>query len=283
MNDARLGQFEFPHLDDGLATRHLVMIHDTDVELLSRRDVRVPGLGVFISTSADRRVERAAVLAWRDEVNEFVRERLDFPVKMSRSRQADFDVELGLRLLNDTREIEQFEHPAFWCWLATEVFPHLVVHRWGWPSLSDEGAAPTSKRAWRRFNTSLRNGLRLTVYRVGVLGEDIARRCDEQEFQDILERPAFGNDPRVARIILAGLADAFDERATTGYGLGGSDGPSRTDHAKRVAVLLRVWNAMRPLCFLPDEEIARLTLDAISETLHVWKADADESPATGSR
>lgn len=203
------------------------------------------------------RVTESRLLEWRADLNDWAYDN-GFPAKLNGQRSSDWNVALGLRLVTDTRNIPEALHPAVWCWLATNLLPHLVVHRWGWPALVD-GEPPDGREQWARFGLDLRNGLRLAVHRIVTYGPELARRATEQEFQSIQYRPAFGLDQRVARLVLWSLVEAVDDPRSN-YGKHGGD---RTNDANDVCIELRVVNSLRPLCFASDSQVVRIVHEII--------------------
>ncbi len=198
------------------------------------------------------RAELSSLLGLRSELTDWAADAFGFPGALeSEKRKADWNTELGLQLLQRLGEHAEGRHPNVHAWLASALVPHLVVHRWGWPETGRDGAVPSSPRKWSRFGMGLRNGLRLALYRVQVLGEDVARNANEQEFQDVLERPAFGNDPRVARTILARLIELHEDPRSS-YGKAGL---GRTAHCAAALPRLRTLNVLRPLAFLDERDI----------------------------
>lgn len=207
--------------------------------------------------AANRRVTEAELRAWRDSLNHWAYERR-FPGTLNYERRSNWDVDLGVRLLEDTNGLPEAFHPDVWCWIAVQLLPHLVVYRWGWPNPVD-GEPPRGRSAWARFGHDLRNGLRLAMHRIATYGPDIARRASEQEFQSIQYRPAFGLDQRVARTVLETLVDSADD-ADSNYG---KNGGTRALDANLVCTELRVINSLRPLCFLAEKELREVALDVI--------------------
>lgn len=199
--------------------------------------------------AADRRVTDAQLREWRDTLNDWAVDE-GFPSPLNSERRSHWDVRLGTRLLEDTRELPEFLHPDIWTWVATHLLPHLVVYRWDWPD-GDDDEVPTARSKWARFGPDLRNGLRLAMHRVVTYGPDLAQRASEQEFQSIQYRPAFGTDPRVARLILETLVEALDDPDS----LYGKHGGSRTLDCNHVCIELRYVNSLKPLCFLTDDGV----------------------------
>jgi hypothetical protein len=200
----------------------------------------------------ERQVSVEELRSWRDELNDWAFERA-FPSPLNAERRSAWDVDLGLRLLEDTHGLPEAMHPDVWCWLATHLFPHFIVYRWGWPA-GREGAPPEGRSPWARFGGDLRNGLRLAMHRILTYGPDIARRASEQEFQSIQYRPAFGLDQRVAQVVLRSLVDAWDDPKSN-YG---KNNGTRALDGNYVCIELRIVNSLRPLSFSSDEEIEKI-------------------------
>lgn len=207
--------------------------------------------------AGERQATAEELVSWRDELNEWAAARA-FPQQLNTERRSAWDVDLGLRLLRDTDGLPEATHPDVWCWLATNLLPHFVVFRWGWPPLN-EGAPPGGRSSWARFGGDLRNGLRLAMHRITTYGPDIAHRASEQEFQSIQYRPAFGLDQRVARVVLGTLVDEWDD-PNSNYG---KNGGTRALDNNDVCIELRLVNSLRPLCFSTDEEIKAIVRDVI--------------------
>lgn len=238
----------------------------------------VPSLAALIETPADmmtnhpfdlrlahfyphgERVSTAELEAWRSDLNSWASDK-GFGNKTV--RKSDWDVELGLRLIQDLDGHPEADHPEVWCWLATNLLPHFVVFRWGWPGSRKTQSTdievgddlPTSgPQSWARFGPTDKNALFLARYRVLVFGETLARRASQQEFQSLHYRPAYGLDPRVARVILSKLVSAFDD-PDSNYG---KHGGIRKDDCNDVCIELQKINSLQPLCFRTDEEIIDL-------------------------
>lgn len=208
------------------------------------------------------------LLSWREELNRWAWER-GFPAPMDLAGRSRWDVELGSRLLADLSEVPELLHPRVWCWLATELLPHFVVHRWDWPK-ADQGDPPATTAAWRRFGDRAENGLRLVLHRVMVFGPETCLRATEQEFQSLRNRPAYGSDPRVAKIVLETLIEAFDN-PDSNYG---KNGGSRTLDANYVCIELRLINSLRPLAHLSDDRVSAVVTSVI-ERLPELRDDRD--------
>jgi len=202
-------------------------------------------------------VEKSQLMAWRTDLNEWAFQKglLDGAKNVSIS---DWDVDLGVRLVADIGTLPEFLHPETWCWIATNLLPHFVVFRWGWPALED-GEVPNTASRWVRFGRDLRNGLRLATHRIFTYGEELSRLATEQEFQSIQYRPAYGLDQRVARLILQTLVEAAADR-NSNYG---KNGGSRALDCNEVCIELRVLNSMRPLCFASDSQIVTVVHEVI--------------------
>lgn len=221
--------------------------------------------------AAARRVEVAELEAWRGELNSWASDR-GFPSDMNETMRSAWDVELGQRLLADTEGLPEAQHPDVWCWLATNLLPHLVVYRWGWPELTKDGEVPTGRSAWVRFGDDLRNGLHLAMHRIIVYGPDLASHATEQEFQSVLNRPAFGRDRRVAAVVMSTLRECLADEDSN-YG---KNGGTRTLDADDVCIELRVINSLRPLCFAPDDEIRGIVKNAV-ERLPEYRKESNRA------
>lgn len=209
--------------------------------------------------AAALRVTEEQLTCWRSALLEWAYAH-GFPKPLNTERRIDWDVSLGARLYEDTNGLPEAFHPDVWCWMATHLLPHFVVYRWGWPPLRD-GAAPLGRAAWARFGSTLQNGLRLALHRVATYGPELARRASEQEFQSVQNRPAFGRDQRVARVILQTLVEAADDESSR---YGRDDGGGRALDADRVCTELRLINSLQPFCFATDDELRQVVLDVIN-------------------
>lgn len=207
--------------------------------------------------AAETKVKEGELLAWREDLNAWAHNS-GYPGNLTEKARSDWDVALGARLLADTEEIPEAQHPAVWCWLATNLLPHLIVYRWGWPK-SNGDDPPTGRDPWARFGPSDKNGLLLARQRVQTYGTELARRATEQEFQSIQYRPAFGLDQRVARLVLETMLTALDD-PTSNYG---KNGGGRALDANDVCIEIRLINSLRPLSFATDDEIVAIVNDAI--------------------
>ena len=217
--------------------------------------------------SPERRVDESQLLDWRSDLNKWAFEH-GFPEKLGEISRSNWDVDLGLRLREDTKFLPEALHPDVWCWIATYLLPHFVVYRWDWPS-PNEGEAPRGAAKWARFGRDLRNGLRLSVHRVVTYGEQVARLASEQEFQSIQYRPAYGLDQRVARLILETLVEAFED-PNSNYG---KNGGSRALDCNDVCIELRVLNSMRPLCFASDRQVVAIVHQVIERLPELRRAE----------
>jgi hypothetical protein len=221
--------------------------------------------------AADR-VSEGLLREWRGELTAWAYDR-GFPAALNSERRSTWDVELGGKLLQDTAGMLEQAHPGVWCWLATYLLPHFVVYRWGWPARK-EGECPSGREPWVRFGTDLRNALRLAMYRVSTYGSDACLLASEQEFQSIQYRPAFGMDPRVARVILHTLVTEH-ENPSSNYGKGGG---SRALDCNFVCIELRLINSLRPFAFASEDEIVT-TVRRVIERLPSLRPNADGSKA----
>lgn len=244
-----------PRLSGSTTWRPLLDHHGKPAEALS--NLAIDLRRAEFHAAGGHQVTEDDLLRWRDELNDWAYAR-SFPSPLNTERRSDWDVDLGLRLLEDTEGLPEAAHPDVWCWLATNLLPHFVVYRWGWPGRR-EGDAPEGRSPWARFGGDLRNGLRLAMHRIATYGPEIARRASEQEFQSIQYRPAFGIDQRVARVVLQTLVDAWDDPKSN-YG---KNKGTRALDGNYVCIELRIVNSLRPLCFFKDEEIQATVLDII--------------------
>jgi hypothetical protein len=212
--------------------------------------------------NCEPRVTEEQLLNWRTDLNSWAYDK-GFPSVMDTKQRSAWDMDLGVRLLNDTRNLPESLHPDVWCWIAVHLLPHFIVHRWGWPTDTKDGKPPTGIAKWSRFGREQKNGLRLAMRRVDTYGEDIARKADQEEFQFIENRPAFSLDRRVSRAILSTLIDAFENKQSPyGKTSKGSKGGRRID-ANLVGIELRRINSMKPLCFASDDEVATIVTGVI--------------------
>lgn len=245
----------FPRASGSGTWRQLLDLYGKSAEQLI--DLPIDLKRAEFHPAGGHRVTEARLLEWRADLNDWAYDN-GFPAKLNGQRISDWNVALGMRLLTDTRNIPEALHQGVWCWLATNLLPHFVIHRWGWPASSD-GEPPNGREKWARFGLDLRNGLRLAVHRIITYGPELTGRATEQEFQSIQYRPAFGFDQRVARIVLSALVEAFHDPRSN-YG---KDGGDRTDDANDVCMELRVVNSLRPLCFASDAQIAGVVHEII--------------------
>lgn len=203
------------------------------------------------------RIGENELAEWRADLNSWAYDH-HFPAALNSERRSSWDVELGKRLLADVDGLPEAQHPDVWCWIATNLIPHFIVHRWGWPALKD-GATPTGRVAWSRFGGDLKNGLRIAMHRILTYGPDNTSQAIEQEFQSIQYRPAFGLDRRVAGVVMDTLLRCWEDPGSY-YG---KHGGSRALDNDDVCIELRLINSLRPLCFASDDEIQTIVLDAV--------------------
>jgi hypothetical protein len=260
----------FPRASGNTAWRPLLDLHGEVPEKLIDKpfDLR----RAEFHPAGDTRVTEMALQQWRDDLNVWAYDRR-FPGQLDSERRSAWDVDLGVKLLDDTGKIPEALHPDVWCWLAVHLLPHFVVYRWGWPATTD-GAPPTAREPWARFGSDLRNGLRLALHRIITYGADLAHRASEQEFQSIQYRPAFGLDQRVARVVLRTLVDENDDPSSN-YG---KNGGTRALDANFVCIELRLINSLQPLCFASDATIADTVRGVIESLPDLRRSDA---PASG--
>lgn len=245
----------FPRASGGESWRHLLEHHGKQPEELI--DLPLDLRQAEFHPAGEVKVSQAELEAWRDDLTRWAYER-QFPASLNAERRSAWDVALGQRLLEDVEGLPEAQHPDVWCWIATHLLPHFVVHRWGWPD-AKHGIVPERNSAWARFGRDLRNGLRITMHRIQTYRPDVASSASEQEFQSIQNRPAFGLDRRVARIVMRTLLDCLDD-PDSNYG---KHGGTRALDNDDVCIELRLINSLRPLCFASDEEICEIVLDAV--------------------
>ena len=218
------------------------------------------------------RVSEQDLLNWRNELNDWAADE-GFPSQMDANRRSEWDVLLGERLIEDLREVPEFLHPDVWCWIATYLLPHFAVYRWGWPQAVEDG--PSKASAWARFGSDGRNALRMVVNRILLYGPKIARRASEQEFQSIQNRPAFGADPRVAKVVMEAFMQALDD-PNSNYAKNYGDVPGDRSRDNNLACMeLRLINSLRPLCFETDATISEITLDVVKRLPELRAAAAE--------
>lgn len=224
--------------------------------------------------AGDRQVSQDELLAWRNDLNAWAQDR-GYPSALNEERRSAWDVDLGMKLLEDTAGLPEVLHPDVWCWIATHLLPHFVVYRWGWPALKD-GELPADRVKWARFGSDLRNGLRLAMHRIITYGPDIAREATQQEFQSIQYRPAFGLDQRVARVVMETVLEAWRDPDSP-YG---KHGGQRALDNNDVCIELRLINSLRPLCFESGDEIACVVRDVIKHLPDTRSYDWETAKST---
>lgn len=244
--------------------QHLVDLYGTDLEKLENTDFDLRR--AEFHPAGENRVSRAQLTEWRDDLNRWAHD-WGYPSSLNEARKSEWNVALGERLLEDTSGLPEAQHPAVWCWIATYLLPHFGVFRWRWPAEKD-GEPPSGRAAWSRFGPSERNGLLIALRRVQTYGAPLATKATEQEFQSILNRPAFGRDQRVARVVLETLVRAHEDPKSY-YG---KRGGNRALDADDVCIELRIINSLRPLCFASDGEIVEIVEDAIARLPDYRKA-----------
>lgn len=217
------------------------------------------------------RVSEHALREWRTDLTTWARDN-GFPHEMNSKKRSQWDVDLGTRLHEDTRHLPEASHPHVWCWIAVNLLPHLVAHRWGWPEVKEDGEIPTGTAKWSRFGPSLKNGLLLATYRIATYGPELSLMASEQEFQSLQNRPSFGRDRRVARIILEVLVESLKD-PDTHYGRKGEG--TRAKDCDDICQELQRVNSMRPLCFRTDEEIESVVSELI-ERLPEYRRPAND-------
>jgi len=97
------------------------------------------------------------------------------------------------------------------------------------------------------------------MHRILTYGPDLAARASEQEFQSIQNRPAFGLNQRVARVVMQTLVDAYDD-SNSNYG---KNGGTRALDNNDVCIELRVINSLRPLCFASDDSVIEIVKQVV--------------------
>lgn len=219
---------------------------------------------------AGARVSEQDLRDWRTDLNTWSRGH-GFPHEMNAKKKSLWDVELGIRLHEDTKNLPEASHPQVWCWIAVNLLPHLVVHRWGWPTAQDDSGSPTGSAKWSRFGLDLKNGLRLATYRIATYGADSSLKASEQEFQSLQNRPSYGRDRRVARIILQTLVDSYDDKKSN-YG---KNGGTRALDCDDICQELQRINSMRPFCFRTDDELEAI-VTAVIERLPEFRRPSKE-------
>lgn len=244
-----------PRLSGAGFWKALQAIHGQNVESLTEQSFNLQQATFH---AAGDQISERELRDWRFDLNIWAREQ-GFPYEMNAEKKSAWDVELGKRLCEDLKDLPESSHPHVWCWIAVNLLPHFVVHRWGWPSPQDGQETPTGSAKWARFGPDLRNGLRLAAYRIATYGEDLASDASEQEFQSLQNRPSYGRDRRVARVILQTLVDSYADR-NSNYG---KNGGTRALDCDDICQELQRVNSMRPFCFRTDSEVQKLVSDAI--------------------
>lgn len=245
-----------PRASGTAAWQPLVELHGKNVEQLLDNPIDLRR--AEFHPAGKERITETQLLQWRGDLNDWAFDR-GFPAPLNEQRRSAWDVDLGMRLREDTANLAEALHPEVWCWIATNLLPHFVVYRWGWPKLAEGETKVEGRAKWSRFGSDLRNGLRLALHRILVHGSDVAGRASEQEFQSIQYRPSFGLDQRVAQLLLRSLVDAFDD-PDSNYG---KNGGSRSLDCDDVCQELRVINSLQPLCFSTDDRIVNVVAEVI--------------------
>ena len=249
----------FPRASAPESARSLVSIHGTRLDDIRDRSINLK-VAEFHPLGKER-VSEQELLSWREALNVWAADE-GFPSQMDSSRRSEWDVLLGQRLIEDLKDSPEFLHPDIWCWIATYLLPHFVVYRWGWPRLN-EGEPPKATGSWARFGSDARNGLRIAVNRILLFGPEVSLKASEQEFQSIQNRPAFGADPRVAKVVMEAFMQALDD-PDSNYAKNYGDVPGDRSRDNNLACMeLRLINSLRPLCFESDETISEITLDVV--------------------
>ena len=257
-------QHYFPRATSSESVRSLVALRGTSprgTPVEDLLDVPFDLKQAQFHPNATNRVDEDALLTWRVELNSWAQEEKAFPSNLEPDNgKNNWDVDLGLRLIDDIGRIPEFLHPDVWCWIASHLLPHFVVYRWEWPKLKDQ-EVPVGTKSWNHFTAHPTNGLRMAINRILFYGEEIAREADSQEFQSLLGRPSFGSDPRVARVVMATFIEEWKDPKSN-YGKHGGNRSIDNDIA---CTELRLINSLRPLCFESDETISEITKTVISE------------------
>jgi hypothetical protein len=196
---------------------------------------------------------------WRQEIIQWATDEHRYPEPLSAAGKRSWNVALGERLALDLADSPEAGHPEVHCWLASRLFPDLVVWRWGEPSWSTgpdgTNLYTLTPKSWWRFTTHRRNALRVVWWRATQLGRHVATHALEDEFLAVLGRPTIGADPRVARLVLEELIE--QDRG------GADDGGNRGEIAKAAMVHLRRRNALRPLRHLSDDRVRAMTAESL--------------------
>lgn len=249
-----------PRATGNIFWRSLSELHGTDLDELSKISVDLKR--AEFHPGGKKQVTVAELVEWRNNLNDWAYD-LGFPNQMNAAQKSSWDVELGMKLQDGLDGLPECLHPDVACWMASNLLPHFIVYRWGWPEL-ENGKPPTSRKKWNRFGSDQNNGLRLAMYRVMTYGPEIARRANQEEFQSIQFRPAFSLDRRVSRVILLTIVEALDDpKSKYGKNENGQPGNRRTD-ANALGIELRFINSMRPFCFESDVAIAEIVNGTIA-------------------
>jgi hypothetical protein len=233
----------------------LMDIHGSAPETIDERPIDLRH--AQFHPAGERRITESELVEWRKDLNSWAHDN-GFPGQLNEERRSRWDVLLGTRLLEDTQNLPESQHPAVWSWIATHLLPHFVVYRWGWPAKKG-GEPPHGREPWARFGDSDKNALLMARQRVRAYGRDLALKATEQEFQSIQYRPAFGIDQRVARIVLESLITAWEDPGSN-YG---KKGGTRALDANYVCIELRLVNSLRPLAFAADNDVASIVDDIV--------------------
>ena len=218
------------------------------------------------------RVSESELREWREDLNRWAYDN-GFPSAMNAEQRNAWDVDLGVKLISDVQLMPEARHPDVWCWIAVNLLPHFIVHRWGWPNNKD-GSSPEGSSKWARFGPTGRNGLILAINRVELFGEDIARKAQQEEFQSIQYRSSYSLDPRVARVVMNTL---IDSRADESSSYARNGGTVRID-ANLIGIQLWIANSMRPLCFVDNEEIQSIIHEIMKRLPELRGTDVEAVP-----
>ncbi|WP_018295833.1 DUF6339 family protein [Corynebacterium lubricantis] len=168
-----------------------------------------------------------------------------FPVRKSikSSTMSDFDVELGNFLL-----AELYITPAeagveeVWSFLSLVLVPDVVA--WRFPNKS-------KNPEFERWIGRPRNVLRKAWWRAYVLGPALNTKIGEDEGVNIMERPTFGMNPLLARIIVEIHISKSNEFEF-----------AKSEVLRRVMVQLGKFVSFVDLDCLPEEQLRTLVEEA---------------------
>lgn len=171
-----------------------------------------------------------------------------------------FDAQLGNRLLQHLRITP---HEAgleeVWNFLTLVVLPDIAV--WRYPN---ENANP----AYDRWLGRPRNVLRKAWWRAYSLGPTLNLKIGEDEGVAVMERPTFGSNPTLARVIV----DVHSQRSA-------QFSFPKTDVLRAVMVQLRRLVTLVDMDCLAETEIRELVTDVYDQTLDSWEQSKKLSKA----